>query len=547
MAMTMFVPAEPPSRAPMPARPEGADWADPVRVIDELSYRADGAGYVDPGATQLFVLDAVQGGTPRQITSGEASVSGPLAFTPDGSGIILSSNREEGWELDPIESELYHVALDDGTMTRLTDRDGPDTSPALSPDGTMLAYTGFDDERQGYQTSELYVMRLRRAGDGPPTPGRVRSLTDGLDRSVGSPRWNEDGRSLVIQYDDRGEGVVAEIGLDGAVAELVRGVGGTGLGRPYGGGSFTVARDGAVATVLTDPTRPADVARVRGGDSRRLTALNEDVLAAKTVPDARELWANSSADGRRVHAWVVRPPDFDPDKTYPMVLEIHGGPFANYGPRFSGEVQLYAAAGYITVYANPRGSTSYGEEFGNLIHHAYPGEDYDDLMSVVDEVVRTEPVDPNRLFVTGGSGGGVLTAWIVGRTDRFAAAVVAKPVINWASFVLTADAYPFFTQYWFPSQPWEDPEHYWERSPLSLVGNVSTPTMLLTGEADFRTPISETEQYYQALQLREVPTRMVRVPGASHGIASRPSRLVAKVAEVIKWFGEHDPGRTPSD
>lgn len=233
---------------------------------------------------------------------------------------------------------------------------------------------------------------------------------------------------------------------------------------------------------------------------------------------------------------MVTPPDFDPQKRYPLLLEIHGGPFANYGPRFAAELQLFAAAGYVVLYVNPRGSTSYGEEFANLIHHNYPGQDYDDLMSGVDAVIAEGYVDPQQLYVTGGSGGGTLTAWIVGKTQRFRAAVVAKPVINWASFVLTADLSPVFARYWFGEMPWENPEAYWRRSPLSLVGNVTTPTLLLTGEEDLRTPMSETEQYYQALKLSGVETAMVRVPGASHSIARRPSQLIAKVAAILGWF-----------
>ncbi len=233
----------------------------------------------------------------------------------------------------------------------------------------------------------------------------------------------------------------------------------------------------------------------------------------------------------------MTPPGFDASRQYPLILEIHGGPFANYGPRFSLEVQLMAAAGYVVLYTNPRGSTSYGEDFGNLIHHAYPSQDYDDLMSGVDAVVARGSIDPDRLYVTGGSGGGVLTAWIVGHTDRFAAAVVAKPVINWTSWIGTADSYTFGAKYWFDKLPWEDPEGYWARSPLAYVGNVTTPTMLLTGEDDTRTPMSESEQFYQALQLEEVPTALIRIPGASHGIASRPSGLMRKVGYILAWFG----------
>ncbi|HYT59022.1 MAG TPA: prolyl oligopeptidase family serine peptidase, partial [Haliangiales bacterium] len=233
----------------------------------------------------------------------------------------------------------------------------------------------------------------------------------------------------------------------------------------------------------------------------------------------------------------------DAQKKYPLTLEIHGGPFANYGDRFTSEIQLFAAAGYVVLYLNPRGSTSYGEEFGNLIHHNYPGQDFDDLMSGVDAVVQRGYIDAGNLFVTGGSGGGVLTSWIVGKTNRFRAAVVAKPVINWYSFVLTSDDYNFFYRYWFPGFPWDHAEHYLKRSPLSLVGNVQTPTMLLTGETDYRTPISESEQFYQALKLRKVDTALVRLPETSHGMDSRPTQVISKVAHILKWFEKYRTDR----
>ena len=199
------------------------------------------------------------------------------------------------------------------------------------------------------------------------------------------------------------------------------------------------------------------------------------------MAQVQKLPVSSSYDKRPIDAWMVTPPDFDPAKRYPMILEIHGGPFAAYGPQFSTDDQLYASAGYVVLYTNPRGSTSYGEEFANQIDKAYPGHDYDDLMSAVDAAIASGHVDPNNLFVTGGSGGGVLTAWIVGKTDRFRAAATQKPVIDWASFGLTSDIATFLSPYWFAKKPWEDPTGYWARSPLSLVGNVKTPTLVVVG------------------------------------------------------------------
>ena len=275
--------------------------------------------------------------------------------------------------------------------------------------------------------------------------------------------------------------------------------------------------------------------------ARTLTALNRNLLPHRELAEISEFRVPSSLDGREVHGWVAKPPGFDPAKSYPMILEIHGGPHTAYGPHFSGEVQLFSAAGYVVVYVNPRGSTSYGEEFANLIHLAYPGDDFHDLMSAVDYAIDAGWADPEQLYVTGGSGGGILTAWIVSHTDRFAAAVAAKPVINWYTFVLTADLYPFFVRNWFATTPWEDPAAYLDRSPLNYVDRVKTPTMLLTGEADHRTPISESEQFYQALMLRGVPTALVRVPGASHTIAGRPSHLIGKVQHILAWFERHAP------
>jgi acylaminoacyl-peptidase len=538
IAFSMLVREDREPLAKLPAAPEGADWAPPVKVIDQLVYRADGDGYLKRGYAQVFVLPA-EGGTPRQLTSGRFHHRGRLSWTPDGKSILLSANRNPDWEYEPLESDVYEIEIADGSIERLTSRKGPDASPAVSPDGKLVAYVGFDDRLQFYQVTRLYVMN--RDGSG------ARVVTSGLDRDVSAHLWSADGHGLLIQYDDQGNSKVAHVTLDGEVRVLAGDVGGTSLDRPYSGGSFSAAANGNLAYTLSRPDHPADVA-VSGltGATRRLTNLNEDLLGHKELGAVEEIGYESSHDGRRIHGWIVKPPGFDPTKKYPLILEIHGGPVANYGDRFGADPQIYAAAGYVVLYTNPRGSDSYGEEFGNLIHHNYPGDDYFDLMSGIDAVVARGYVDPENLFVTGGSGGGVLTAWLVGRTDRFRAAVSAKPVINWYSFVLTADMNYFFSKYWFPGFPWEHAEHYLKRSPLSLVGNVTTPTMLITGEEDYRTPISEAEQYYQALKFRKVDTALVRVPGAPHDIARRPSQLMAKAANILAWFEKHRRSATPT-
>lgn len=531
IAFTQLVPADKAPLAAPPPKPEGATWAPPVKVIDSVVYRVDGAGYLESGFQHVFVVSA-EGGTARQLTQGDFNHDGPLSFTPDGKKIVFSANRGDDWERDPQNSEVFAVDIETQELTQLTSRQGPDNEPVVSPDGRRIAWVGYDDRYQGYQVTHLYVMDI----DGK----NARAVTAGFDRDIADPRWAADSRGIYATYDDRGVRKLALISLDGKMKTLAENLGGVDLGRPYTSGGFSVARNGRAAFPHNTPSRPADVAVAAGsGGARVLTRLNDDLLGNRTLGAVREFTWKSSKDQREIQGWVITPPDFDPAKKYPLVLEIHGGPFAAYGPNYTTELQLFAAAGYIVLYANPRGSTSYGEEFGNLIHHAYPGDDYDDLMSGVDALIAEGNLDAENLFVTGGSGGGVLTAWIVGKTDRFRAAVVAKPVINWASFVLTSDFSNFFYRYWFGAQPWEQPEQYWKRSPLSLVGNVKTPTMLLTGEADFRTPIAESEQYYQALKLRNVDTVMVRIPEASHGMTGRPSNLVAKVDNILAWFEKY--------
>ena len=308
---------------------------------------------------------------------------------------------------------------------------------------------------------------------------------------------------------------------------------------------------------MSDSTHPADLAvgeptfgggGATGGNAedlagtvRRLTDLNADLLGHKELGEVEMFWYESSHDQRPIQGWIVKPPGFDPSQQYPLILEIHGGPFAAYSDFFAAEIQLFAAAGYVVLYTNPRGSTSYGEEFGNLIHHAYPSQDYDDLMSGVDAVIARGNIDESQLFVTGGSGGGVLTCWTIGHTDRFRAAVTVYPVINWYSFNLTADIGGFTSKYWFPGLPWENVEHYEQRSLLSVVKNVKTPTMVLTGEEDWRTPMSESEQYYKALKLLGVEAVLVRVPDEPHGISVHPSHHLAKVLHILGWFDEHRP------
>ncbi len=530
LLFSQFVPSRSSSPVNLPGKPEGANWAEPAKYIDDVYYRADGGGYTKKGFSHLFSIDA-NGGNAQQLTSGDYNHGGPVSFSAQGDSLYFAANRHAEFRLKPTNSEIYQLNLNTLAVSAVTDRQGPDSQPQVSPNGRYLAYTGYDDKRTNYENTQLYIHDLKS--------GDTTSLTPNFDRSVGKIKWADDSKGLYFSYADEGQTVVAYQPRSGKRKVINNKLGSVSFGRPYSGGDFDISEDGELAITLADTQRPADIAFVKGSKTQRLTNLNEDALGNKQLARVEETWLKSSFDQLPIQGWIAYPPGFDKSKKYPLVLEIHGGPVANYGPHFSAEVQLFAAKGNVVLYMNPRGSDSYGKKFAQTIHHNYPSNDFDDLMTGVDALIDKGFIDESKLFVTGGSGGGTLTAWVVGHTDRFAAAVVAKPVINWISFVLTADFYPFFADYWFPGKPWDNIEHYMKRSPISYVGNVKTPTMLLTGEADYRTPISETEQYYQALKLQGVETAMVRIPDASHGITKRPSNLMAKVAYIQWWFDKH--------
>ena len=524
----------------LPSAPAGAQWAAPAKYTDKLVFRFDGVGEVPPGYSHLFVVPS-EGGTPRQLTRGNHHYGGlgfggdTPSWTPDSKALVVSARPRPDAERTLLESDLYEVSVADLSVKQLTDRFGPDASPAVSPDGKLIAFTGFDDRKQGYQNTQLSLMN--RDGSGK------RVLSAKIDNSISGHEWSADGRGLYVSYDEQGVTRIALLALDGSFKVLGRDMGTGGSG--YGGGSFSVARDGSVALTVSTPSVPGDVAVIRPATAQRtLTSVNSDLLGARELGQVEEIWWNSSKDQRRIQGWIIKPPGFDPTKKYPLILEIHGGPFANYGPRFDVEKQLMAAGGYLVLYTNPRGSTSYGEEFGNLIHHAYPGDDFFDLNSGVDAVIAKGYVDPQNLFVTGGSGGGVLTAWMIGNTTRFRAALAFYPVINWYSFVLTADMAPLGVANWFPGFPWDNVEHYEKRNLLSVVKNVTTPTLIMTGEEDYRTPMSESEQYYKALKMRGVESVLVRVPGEAHGIWGRPSHAMAKMTTLHGWFEKYR-SRTP--
>jgi acylaminoacyl-peptidase len=534
LAFTMPVPAyRKPFAVTLSAAPKGSQWAEPMKLIDRVVYRADGEGYLPDAYSQVFVVSA-DGGQPRQVTHGDYAHVGTPAFTPDGTHLLISGNRHPDAAYEPLESDIYSIDLGDDSIRPLTDRRGPDYAAVVSPDGKHVAYLGYNDKRLFYQVAQLYVMDIDGRHSHP--------VAASLDRDVQLPQWSADSRRIYFQYEDRATVRIASVDFAGKLHILANDQAGTDVSRPYaGGGSFSVARTGRFVYMRASPAAPPVLATGTGpSDVTTVSNLNAELLGRRQLGALEEIAYSSSSGGLPIQGWILKPPGFRPDHRYPLILAIHGGPTANYGARFSAEFQLTAAAGYIILYVNPRGSTSYGEAFTSLIYRAFPGEDYADLMSGVDLMLDRGYIDPGRLFVMGESAGGVLTAWTVGHTNRFRAAVVGKPAINWTSFVLTSDETNFYHQYWFEGFPWDHFADYWKRSPLAYAGHVRTPTLVITGESDFRTPSSEAEQFYQALRLQKVEAALLRVPGAPHDISARPSNLIGKVAYIDAWFGAHD-------
>jgi dipeptidyl aminopeptidase/acylaminoacyl peptidase len=531
IAFSMLVPETPPYLVKAPKAPKGANWADKPRVTTRLKYEQDGSGYIEPGFHHYFVIPS-EGGTPRQITTGDFFHRGTPQWSKDGKSLVFSSNRNENWEYEFRNSEIYTVSVNDGQIKQLTDRKGPDSSPKVSPDGKKIAYLGFDDKVQTYQVTRLYIMNL----DG----GSKKEINTKLDRSISGITWDSNNGGIYFQYDDEGVTKIGYTNLSGKYSVVTTDVGGTSIGRPYGGGSYTVNAQGKIAYTHSQPDRPADLMIMQKGQiAKKLTGLNEDLLAYRNLGKIEEIWYKSTVDDRDIQGWIAFPPDFDSSKKYPLLVENHGGPVSNYGPRFSPEIQLYAADGYVVFYPNPRGSTSYGEEFGNLLYNNYPGDDYQDVMDGVDAMIAKGYIQDDGLYVTGGSAGGIMSAWIIGKNNRFKAAAVVKPVMNWVSKTLTADNYYGYSFYRYPDWPWENIEGYMKFSPISLVGNIQTPTLVMVGTSDMRTPLSESKQLYSALKLRKIETALVEIPGSYHFISARPSQMITKIDHVLAWFRKY--------
>jgi dipeptidyl aminopeptidase/acylaminoacyl peptidase len=525
-----------------------------VRVITRAVYRFNNTGYLDPKRPpHVWVLDmqgpADKPGTPRQVTAGSFAEQSP-AFSADGRRIYFTSNRAKEPYYEPDDQDLYSVSVDGGEPERALSIDGPIGSYALDRQGRRIAFTGAVNASppRSFDQDDLFV--AEGAGAAP------RNLTGAYDFDVAggiagdqhaprggqptAPLWSADGRSVYVRVAEQGRANLKRVDLaTGKVAAVT-----TGDQEIVG---YTASADGArLVLSITTAAEINDLYALdpAAGKTTRLTHMNQPLMDELDLPAPEEI-SYASFDGRTIHGWIQKPPGFDPAKKYPFILQIHGGPHAAYGHAFYHEFHWMAAKGYVVLYTNPRGSSSYGQEFGNLIQYAYPGDDHQDLMAGVDEVLRRGYVDPAKLGITGGSGGGVLTNWAITQTDRFAAAVSQRSIADWADFWYTAD-FSLFQPSWFRGAPWEDPQDFARRSAITHVAKVKTPLMLIEGDLDWRTPAAAGgEQMFRALKYLKKPVVMVRFPEESHDLSrtGTPWRRVERLQHIVNWFDVHLQGK----
>jgi dipeptidyl aminopeptidase/acylaminoacyl peptidase len=536
-----------------PKSDSDADRESDIHIITRAVYRDNDEGYIDyKRHDHIWVIDVPtasdEPSKPVQLTTGDYDEGG-IFWTHDGSRIYFVTSHVDEPYYETGSTEIYSMAASGGAPEKLTTVPMNIYSLKLSPDGRRVAFHGSVTQPvRSYSQPDLWIMDL-------VVNAQPRNLTANYDFDMGSsvfgdnaaPRgggraalsWSPDGRWLFDIVEKQGRTPIVRVDRQtGAVTEITHG--------DQAVLDFSITPDTRTAVALiSTPVVIGDLFTVKtggAGDSQsgaqtRITDLNKPLWSQLnlTAPDEMNY---KSFDGLPIEGWIQKPPDFDPKKKYPMILDIHGGPHAAYGWVFDHEFQWMAAKGYVVLYINPRGSTSYGQDFGNIIQYHYPGDDYRDLMVGVDELLKRGYVDPKKLGVTGGSGGGVLTDWTVTQTNRFAAAVSQRDISNWASWWYTAD-FTLFQPQWFKAPPFQDPKDYADRSAITFVEKIHTPMMFILGQSDYRTPQdSGGEQLFRALKYLKRPTAMVVFPRETHELSrsGEPWHRIERLDNIVGWF-----------
>ncbi len=511
------------------------------RRITRLHYSLDGYGFLPQERWHLWIID-VKSGKAKQLTSGKVYDEKSPCWSPDGKQIAFVSNRSVDPDLHPDEDDLYLIPATGGEMRKLNAPLGPKSLPRFSPDGKWVAYIGHEGRGDWWKNERLWIV---------PTESdeAARCLTKDFDvtlnpftiNDVGSaemmpPTWSNDGQKLYFQVSQHGSTTLNAINVSGGEMEEVIGPGGV-----VGTYTFDQSQQ-KLAYFYGQMKDPAQVwlREMPTGKSRQLTNLNSKLLSRLDLGEIEEVWFKGP-DDNDLQGWILKPPDFDPKKQYPSVLEIHGGPMAQYGNFFMHEFYYLAAHGYVVYFSNPRGGLGYGEEHAKAIWGGWGGADYDDLMAWTDYMLQQPYIDPQRLGVTGGSYGGYMTAWIIGHTKRYQAAVAQRSVTNCVSMWGSSDANWVFQMPWGNKPPYEDIEALWESSPMKHVGNARTPTLVIHSERDMRCPLEQGQQLYVALKTLHVDTELILFPDEPHGLSrvGRTDRRIARLKHIRRWFDRY--------
>ena len=527
-----------------------AEHESDIHVITRAVYREDNEGYLDPKHPQhIWIVTAPRSADekvqPRQLTSGRFD-EGNIVWSKDGAQIYFTSLRVDEPYYNLPKTELYSMRPSGGDATKLNSIDMDMDNLSLSPDGKQIAFTAATTQPvNSYTQPDLWIVDLS-------PNAKPRNLTATFDFDVGDgvfgdnsapragganiPVWTPDGRGLIEVCGKEGKTILALFDVQsGAETDLTHG--------NQAVLRFRASDDGSkIIYTVSTPTRINDLfamdrTGVPAGAGRQLTNINNELFSKLNLTEPEEI-SYQTFDGKRIQAWVQKPPNFNPAKKYPLILNIHGGPHTAYGYIFEHEFQWMAAKGYVVLYPNPRGSTTYGQDFGNVIQYHYPGDDYKDLMAGVDDIIRRGYIDDKKLGVTGGSGGGLLTNWVVGQTNRFAAAVSQRDIASWEDWWYSAD-FTLFQPTWFKAPPFEDEQEFKARSPINYIKNVKTPLMLILGESDYRTPPGAGgEEMFRALKFRKIPTVMVRFPNESHELSrsGQPWHRIERLQNIVGWF-----------
>ncbi len=523
--------------------PQGAHWAKtPVEIFD-LQYRFDHNGYRTPDVTRLHTIqsDCLN---EKLLSDNNVSHGGPYArasipsWSADGQKIYVSLREEDGHGEKAGNTDILSYRIADGQKKHVTDFDGNEFSPLESPDGKYIAYLGWQNTGSASARNDIFII--------PKNGGEPINLTGAYDRDVGKLSWLPSGAGLIFTYTENGKRKSAIVNLKGERRHAMDDVdAGDRIYVGYSGAQVvSVSADGErFATALRHADRPSEIyvgmIDVPSDSKRQLSHFADDVAQNYALASTEEIWVPSTNGDHKIQAWVIKPADFDKSKTYPLLLEVHGGPYADYGGYYAYDTQVLANAGMVVVVANPRGSRGYGKDFMQALDFKMPVPDGEDLMDVVHALEQKQYIDKSRLYIAGGSGGGMHVTWAIGQTQKFRAAVAYYPLVDWESFILTADNPYRYSRVWGGKYPWEKSNDYRSRSPLTYAHNVRTPTLIITGEQDFRTPISQSEMYYTALKLNDVNAALIRVPDEAHGLAKRPSNIVRRFEYMLAWFRRH--------